>query len=689
MKMSKIALASVTAALGIVSAYSSNSYQSAVNSLGASAYWPLNETTQPPAAFVVTNRGTLGSAANGFYCNPPGHPTSSTLFPGPTNGATSDGNPGALCVGQSGDIQNVDGYVIVPNPNRQFKLGVPFTSEVWVKPLGGDPNDITGASYASTEWAAVMKSGAGGQSFNGVNGNGGGDANEYNKGDGFGIGNSYGWCVSLAGYYTFNYSDGNGGWQGWDGSPGLISSATWIVDFYNGESGNRPTLEMNVPMSEPTPAWFHLVLSYDGTNAFFYTNGVIAATTVPGIPQSTNTVMAPDPNGWNVPDPTGLNTFTSWSYPTNDGVRYKPDLVNPICFGNINPFDCTHVNQGGNGPNANQGIGFNSQTFYGVLDEAALYTNVLSPAAVAQHYAYASSTNHTLYTNAVISANPVIYLRFDEPHYTQPNSASFPVAACTSNKFNGVYQPGTIPGIAGVAAEGFGSPSRAVKLNGLDGAIVVANIQNTVLDPQGASPFSVTAWFKGNLADCYGRFQSILGRGDNAWRFAMDYVANVHWNPGNGPELVSTNTYNDGNWHMIVGTSDGSTAALYVDGQIQDSSTGVGSLGGSSNDLLIGGAPDYTSANNSGGQTQRYFAGQVAQVAFFNKTLSSQDVTSLYQAVSFAVNIQSLGAGQIQLTWDSGTLVSSSTVSGVYSPVAGTSPLTLPVSGSAQFFRLQ
>jgi hypothetical protein len=140
---------------------------------------------------------------------------------------------------------------------------------------------------------------------------------------------------------------------------------------------------------------------------------------------------------------------------------------------------------------------------------------------------------------------------------------------------------------------------------------------------------------------------------------------------------------------MIVGTSDGSTATLYVDGQIQDSSTGVGSLGGSSNDLLIGGAPDYTSANNSGGQTQRYFAGQVAQVAFFNKTLSSQDVTSLYQAVSFAVNIQSLGAEQIQLTWDSGTLVSSSTVSGVYSPVAGTSPLTLPVSGSAQFFRLQ
>ena len=151
MKIPKIALASVAAALGIVSAYSSNSYQSAVNSLGASAYWPLNETTQPPAAFVVTNRGTLGTAANGYYCNPPGHPTSSTLFPGPTNGATSDGNPGALCVGQSGDIQNVDGYVIVPNPNRQFKLGVPFTSEVWVKPLGGDPNDITGASYASTE----------------------------------------------------------------------------------------------------------------------------------------------------------------------------------------------------------------------------------------------------------------------------------------------------------------------------------------------------------------------------------------------------------------------------------------------------------------------------------------------------------------------------------------------------------
>ena len=43
-------------------------YASAVKSLNAAAYWPLDETTPPPfGAYIATNLGSLGTAGNGFY----------------------------------------------------------------------------------------------------------------------------------------------------------------------------------------------------------------------------------------------------------------------------------------------------------------------------------------------------------------------------------------------------------------------------------------------------------------------------------------------------------------------------------------------------------------------------------------------------------------------------------------------
>ena len=138
-------------------------YSSTVMSFNPVAYWPLNETTQPPAAYVANNSGTLGAKADGYYGNMY-YPNGTgfdlmTLFTGPVAGATSDGNAAAQFNGGANNNDN-SGYVLIPNENHDLDHAGAFTAEAWVKPGGGDPNDPNGTSYASTEWTSIIQKAA-------------------------------------------------------------------------------------------------------------------------------------------------------------------------------------------------------------------------------------------------------------------------------------------------------------------------------------------------------------------------------------------------------------------------------------------------------------------------------------------------------------------------------------------------
>ncbi len=597
-------------------------YSSTVLSLNPTGYWPLNETNHTPAAYIATNSGSLGTLGNGYYNNayyPDGTGFDlKTLFTGPVAGATSDGNAAAQFNGGANNDDN-SGYVLIPDVNHGLDTGIiPFSAEAWVMPEGGDPNDPSGASYASTEWTSIIKKGGGGMFYTEN-----GDAN----------GNTYGWTISLAGKYVLGAPVGWYGGVPYTNPLQLQTNACWVVDFYNGANGNTPSLEFDVPLNEPSPQWFHLALSYDGTNANFYVNGALTATTVPGLAQSTNNVFAPN----NYPaSPTGAYQFIK----NSSGAGYVPDTLNPACIGNINE-SYSIIQQGYPAANA---IGFNCQNFNGAMDEVAIYTNALSAVAVAKHFTDATAANKTLYTNDVFSANPLVYLRFDEPAYVEPpvDFSTYTIATNYGSLagVDGLYQPGVIPAVSGPAVSGFGSNSYAVQINGLDAAVDIGNgvLFGTDLDPQGSAPMTLSYWFKANPSDCYGRFQGIVGRGDSGWRSSMDGSGEVRWNPGNGPELTTPQNYNDGQWHYFVGVSDGANDYLYIDGQLKSSGGNVGILGGASPDIFIGGAPDYTtsSVNYS---AQRYFAGALTQVAFFNTALTGTQVQTLYNSAGFKPTI--------------------------------------------------
>jgi hypothetical protein len=468
----------------------------------------------------------------------------------------------------------------------------------------------------------------------------------------------------------------------------LQTNACWVVDFYNGASGQIPSLEFDVPLIEPTPQWLHLVLSYDGTNANFYVNGALAATTVPGLPQSTNQVFSPVPDGGFPTSPTGAYQFTAVN-----GTNYAPDLINPLVIGNIQTGD----SQIGFGYPLDLDIGFNCQIFNGAMDEVAVYTNALSASSVLKHYQDATNANKTLYTNDVLSTKPLVYLRFDEPAYVEPGFNTFPVATNYGSLHaaaNGHYQPGVTPAIIGPELNGPDTETLAARFNGLDAAVDVGNgnLAGSALDPQGAQPFSVVFWFRGSPADCFGRAQTLLGRGDIGWTFNLDTLGSVHWNPGNGPDVNTPLNYNDGAWHQAIGVSDGSTAYLYIDGALSSYSGGVNSLAGSPYDLFIGGAPDYTTTELNATH-QHYFAGQVTQVAFFDTALTAAEAELLYPlAANPNLTILPDGPANALVLWTSptATLQSAPAVTGPYSDVSGaSSPYEITTSASQQYFRLK
>lgn len=157
------------------------------------------------------------------------------------------------------------------------------------------------------------------------------------------------------------------------------------------------------------------------------------------------------------------------------------------------------------------------------------------------------------------------------------------------------------------------------------------------LDP--ASAVSVSAWVKGDGAQ--GRYKYIIAKGASS---CMAASYGLYTGPGGGltfyvamrkglsftrSPAASTNIW-DRNWHYVVGTYDGSSVRLYVDG----SEVGDGSP--------VSGSIDYTFPDNElffghySGCTNHDFRGIIDEPQVWNGALSASQVIIAYNAlVSF------------------------------------------------------
>ena len=94
-------------------------YASTVSNLKPVAFWRLNESTQPPAADVAVNVGSLGDSAVGYYLGTAQHPV-----PGALTGRTDS------AVGFDATANSVAMVPYMPAMNPK----APFTVEAWLSP---------------------------------------------------------------------------------------------------------------------------------------------------------------------------------------------------------------------------------------------------------------------------------------------------------------------------------------------------------------------------------------------------------------------------------------------------------------------------------------------------------------------------------------------------------------------------
>lgn len=81
--------------------------------------------------------------------------------------------------------------------------------------------------------------------------------------------------------------------------------------------------------------------------------------------------------------------------------------------------------------------------------------------------------------------------------------------------------------------------------------------------------------------------------------------------------LVSTaSTYNDGNWHFLVGTKTGNTISYYIDGVLQASDSGVTFTGNFNSCVPSLGVAGYS--------------GAIDEIGYWSRALISQEVQQLY-----------------------------------------------------------
>lgn len=239
-------------------------------------------------------------------------------------------------------------------------------------------------------------------------------------------------CILSSG----NFASPRSGWLIYQSPTGFS------IRFYN-QNGLNTSMNLNpvVPMTEGT--FIHLALTFDGTTARFYTNGVLA---ISGSPSGTP------------------NFVPGYQGPFSIGARSDSGFPTP----------CT-------------------------MDEVAYFDTLLSDSQIAAHFA-AATTNSAGYAAQLLAGNPLLYFRLDEPALQgTANLGNF------GSDVDGYFVYPVVAGNPGPTSTstptpfpGFGSANPSITVSGSsgsqgDGGYVV--LPPLFLDTNGVT---ITGWIKPN-----------------------------------------------------------------------------------------------------------------------------------------------------------------------------------------------
>lgn len=252
---------------------------------------------------------------------------------------------------------------------------------------------------------------------------------------------------------------------------------------------------------------------------------------------------------------------------------------------------------------------------------------VIEPYPVLQDFALELAFNGS-YATEVLSDNPIGFWLLGQ------QLASSPAEDISGNHRDGTYVGGLTFGTSGPFPHG----GTATAFNGTSGYVNVGDV--AAFELIGAMSVEFLIKFTSSQAAAY-----LVGKGfadvPNGWvvaaefgklRFSLSTLA--------GSSLfavLSPGTYNDGNFHHIVCTWDGTTtpggAKMYADGVlIQQATASASTPGAPATARMVIGARDVTGS----GSVTGYFNGTLTGVAVYNTALTADDVAVHYATLLWA-----------------------------------------------------
>jgi hypothetical protein len=192
-----------------------------------------------------------------------------------------------------------------------------------------------------------------------------------------------------------------------------------------------------------------------------------------------------------------------------------------------------------------------------------------------------------------------------------------------------------------------GNAGRAYSLNGTTDYMSTSNSYSS------PSTFTISCWFKTTTTDG-GKlisFGDVQAGSSSAHDRHIYMVPNGRIYFGVYPNAVrtinSTTSFNDGNWHHVVGILSSSGMFLYIDGTLLASNASVTTAQSYTGYWRVG----YDRMDNSwtdwpaGARTQAYFNGAIDDVLIYNRALSAAEVANLYQPTFVATTTAPICAG--------------------------------------------
>jgi hypothetical protein len=378
---------------------------------------------------------------------------------------------------------------------------------------------------------------------------------------------------------------------------------------------NAAYATLTKPLSQISAGWHHFALTYDNQYLKFYMDGNLISTNNAG---SAYDII------YNANNSTMIGGESSGNAGVTEAGRYFNGAIDDLRIWNVARTQADFIafkncelqgtetglvayynfNQGttGNNPTQTSLIDATTNANHGTLTNFALTYNVAS-----SNWASGSPiTTGTVIQDSPTVISPVIYYQgataitlntvsnnsnlWWYTGATAVNGSPFPPTPSTATvgstsywvakkNANGCYS-GRTEIVVNVYAP---TPGTHLNFDGNNDQVILPNSTDFNFTNQ----MTVELWMNSNLTPQ--QWDALVAKGDDSWRVTLTATGKINF-AGNGAfgNLTSVATVNDGEWHHIAATYNGSDAIIYIDGVLDKSIAGTGTIAVSTYQVALG-----------------------------------------------------------------------------------------------------